>query len=1326
MNGHIQESAASHSRAETVGKAVRKWVAQLVDLTGRNRLLYYRNLKRGTLDLAKAESAGVRSTLGGSKVSVSTLFPPTDVEPDRLDEALRSARSIYKRGRALYEERGIETLFVVQGIVAWTADDSSATPAAPLFMAPVEIKPVGAGQADFTVQINGEWRVNDTLAHYLRETFGVTLDPSALLDAFGDAMHFRAAVQALSSTCAAVPGFTVADRSVIGTFQYMKLPMVRDLEGNIDVLTDNDLVAAIAGDEQAREAIRSHRAGVSESAPNIVPPRDEYLVLDADSSQNYAINAVVAGESLVIQGPPGTGKSQTIANLIATLIARDKSVLFVAEKRAAIDAVAKRLRNVGLGDAILDLHGGITSRKELAGPLARSLDSVKGMPAVSYEAIDHTLTQTRARLVEHADQLHSKHPTWNVSVYDAYKAIAALPTAAHNDTLFAGSTLMALDATTRLTARDKLNRWAYLTQPLRTKTSPWSTTNVETRDSAEQALIAATDVAEVAATVSRLLDQVVADLGIDPPASLGDWDQALELLDDIASLLTRYEAELLALDDTDLTSLQADLAPAGSSAIGRGWARLFNGVYRQALGDLRSHRSDGIKVKSREALEDINLTVDVRRRWTDAGGQSPPAIPANLKEVAASSIQLKGRLITLGAFFTDDLFARPHTTVPTWSNKLLGDQDTLFRLPHIAELDRWITRHKLEPIIALLDEPTHAGATAPDLFDYAWHQSIIATTTAASPALATFDAELLSNHAQEFSNVDREHIASTPHRVKRQVAQRAHEVRNSHPDQDDLIHAQARRKRGHLPLRELFDKAGDVLSTLRPCWTMSPLLVAEVLPADAKFDVVIFDEASQVKPADAISAIMRARQVVVAGDDRQLPPTAFFDGSEVADDEADDDALTTGFESILDVLGALLRVRTLEWHYRSQDERLIAYSNNSFYHGSLTTFPGAAAADSLSHVLVAHQPHVADTRSSGGEINTVIDLMFDHARTRPEESLGVIAMGSHHSNRLENALQERLGTGHDQDIEGFFSDDSIERTFIKNLERVQGDERDAIILTVGYTKQSDGRLLYRFGPLNQQGGERRLNVAITRARKRVTVVSGFSHTDHDPTRNLAAGAQHLFDYLKYAETGGRELPNPIELPLNPFELSILHRLEQAGLNVKPQYGVSGYRIDFAIVHPDRPGEFVLAVEADGATYHSSATARDRDRLRQQVLEQLGWHFYRIWSTSWFRNPDKEIEDILHAVEAGRNRMPPGPAASPSPTDTRVATPNRSKRPDIPRGLKIDDYTPRQLTAIVKWIKSDTLLRTNDELVTETMEELGFQRRGRRIVDAINAAIARAQ
>jgi superfamily I DNA and/or RNA helicase len=301
---------------------------------------------------------------------------------------------------------------------------------------------------------------------------------------------------------------------------------------------------------------------------------------------------------------------------------------------------------------------------------------------------------------------------------------------------------------------------------------------------------------------------------------------------------------------------------------------------------------------------------------------------------------------------------------------------------------------------------------------------------------------------------------------------------------------------------------------LKPCLLMSPLSVGQYLdPARLRFDLVIFDEASQVLPEDAIGAIYRGSQLVVAGDRMQLPPTQFF-RTELTDDGESDDEAGEILESILDQCGAAgMRTAMLRWHYRSRDERLIAFSNVHLYDRGLTTFPGVDGGDSVKHVLVPFTPgDPGSEESTTAEVRTVVDLILEHAATRPEESLGVIAMGIKHSDRIEESLRRALKTR--PDLEEFFDESRLEKFFVKNLERVQGDERDAIILSVGYGKSQDGRLLYRFGPLNNEGGERRLNVAITRAKNRITLVSAFAYDDMDPDRSTKLGVELLRLYLQ--------------------------------------------------------------------------------------------------------------------------------------------------------------------------------------------------------------------
>src|SRR6266702_4280262 len=441
--------------------------------------------------------------------------------------------------------------------------------------------------------------------------------------------------------------------------------------------------------------------------------------------------------------------------------------------------------------------------------------------------------------------------------------------------------------------------------------------------------------------------------------------------------------------------------------------------------------------------------------------------------------------------------------------------------------------------------------------------------------------------------------------------------------------------------RRRLDQASDVLFAIKPCWAMSPLVVSQVLPTSRLFDVVIFDEASQVTPADAIPSIMRAHQVIVAGDDRQLPPTSFFrqvsDGDPDSDEEGEgeDDSLVSfgsGFESILDTLRPLLPTAPLTWHYRSRDERLVAFSNSRIYDGALTTFPGVIRDDCLRHVVVSQGPGAGQDTSVASEASAVVDLVLAHARARPGESLGVIALGIRHAERIDVVLREVLAEH--PGLEEFFAEDQAEPFFVKNLERVQGDERDSIILSIGYGKHRDGRMRYHWGPLLRNGGERRLNVAVTRARQRLTLVSSFSSRDVDPDRVTSAGARMLCEYLEYTDSGGAAAGEPVpqHTGLSPFEADVAERLAEVGITVVPRYGVGGYRVDFAAAHPAEDGRMVLAIEADGASYRESRSARDRDRLRGEHLQRLGWGFQRLWSTNWFRNPQAEVAKLHDAYQ----------------------------------------------------------------------------------------------
>lgn len=451
---------------------------------------------------------------------------------------------------------------------------------------------------------------------------------------------------------------------------------------------------------------------------------------------------------------------------------------------------------------------------------------------------------------------------------------------------------------------------------------------------------------------------------------------------------------------------------------------------------------------------------------------------------------------------------------------------------------------------------------------------------------------------------------------------------------------EANKKSKQKPVRLLLRDAGQLIQKLKPCFLMSPLSVSTYLDSDTcKFDVVIFDEASQIFPWDAIGSVYRAKQVIVVGDSKQMPPSNFFNSGMIEDDMDDDfyEDDTLDFESILDLCSTIFPQNRLNWHYRSKTEDLIAFSNHNFYDGHLVTFPSAHKNNEDTGVDFYYVNNgVFDRKSKCNivEAEKVVDLVFDHFKTHPERSLGVVAFSVSQQEAIEEIIQKRREK--DDKYASLFDTKKVEPFFVKNLETVQGDERDTIIFSVAYAKDSEGRFLHNFGPLNKKGGERRLNVAITRAKYNVKLVASIKSYDIDLGRTSATGAKLLKDYLDCAEHGMQNVNKNLIVDQNAepdsyFEVEVYDVLKEAGYKVDMQVGCSGYRIDLGVKHPTKD-EYVLAIECDGATYHSGKTTRDRDRLRQEVLERLGWKFYRIWSTDWFRNNPTEKRKLLSAVE----------------------------------------------------------------------------------------------
>ncbi len=571
---------------------------------------------------------------------------------------------------------------------------------------------------------------------------------------------------------------------------------------------------------------------------------------------------------------------------------------------------------------------------------------------------------------------------------------------------------------------------------------------------------------------------------------------------------------------------------------------------------------------------------------------------------------------------------------------------------------------KLENYIEFIvknDAITQAIDVYRKTFFYSWSKYLIERQRPTS----SFDKKFHESRINEFIRLDKDLLAHNRSRVRESVlnSKPVHEADLVSPQSEQgLLIREFNKKRNKLPVRKLFQQIPNLIKEIKPVIMMSPITVANFLNfGDFKFDTLIFDEASQIFPYDAIGCLARANQIIIAGDRYQLPPTNFFltsDDVNEEEDEVDENTTnSTEFESILDLANSRLRSVGLQWHYRSRNEDLIAFSNQEIYRNSLITFPSihdGIKNIGLEFVYVSNGIYDrGKSRTNRQEAEAIIQLIISHVKTYEDRSLGIVTVNASQQELVENLLTKYMQGN--RKLESFVTGElhPKEPFFIKNIESVQGDERDTIIFGIGYAKDHGGHFPMNFGPINKPGGERRLNVAITRAKINMKVVASVRGSDFRLTENSPKGVKILSDYLEFAEKGPTALKqfvkNNKQIAESGFEEDVAEFLESKGYMVEKQVGVSSFRIDLAVRDPNRPKIYALGIECDGATYHSGKTVRDRDALRQEVLERLGWKIYRIWSTDWFRNNQRARRDLVDAVEIalGNKKNEPTPIKSQS-------------------------------------------------------------------------------
>lgn len=570
-------------------------------------------------------------------------------------------------------------------------------------------------------------------------------------------------------------------------------------------------------------------------------------------------------------------------------------------------------------------------------------------------------------------------------------------------------------------------------------------------------------------------------------------------------------------------------------------------------------------------------------------------------------------------------------------HKCIESSDTLQKWCTFRDILARLEKNGLIPFIHELIKNNVSKDNIVPTFNKQFYLQWIDFVILKSPILSQFNRATQDRFIKDFIEKDLEEFDINRKRLRAKLANACpvRECAVAGSQLSELLY-ENQKSRNKKNIRLLLSETKDAVQIVKPCFMMSPLSVSTFLNyKDLKFDVVIFDEASQVFPWDAVGAISRAKQAIIVGDSKQMPPSNFFATSVNNDDDIDDYDDIRSFDSILDFASSTMPQLRLNWHYRSRSEQLIAFSNKNFYNGSLISFP-AAKDNSEGMGVDYYYVNGVFNRSyhdNRKEAEYVVDLIYKNIEKYPNRSLGVVAFSQSQQNLIDNLLFKRRQITPEKEF--FFDSGKEEPFFIKNLETVQGDERDAIIFSIGYGPDSNGMFSTNFGPLNRDGGQKRLNVAVTRAKYNIQVVSSMHATDIDLSHSESDGARLLREYLDFAENGEIALQRSESVASydqfdSDFEVEVCEFLRNHGYSVDTQVGCSGFRIDLGVKVPNS-SDYLLAVECDGATYHSSKNARDRDRLRQTILENMGWKFYRIWSTEWFRNKISEQDKLLGFV-----------------------------------------------------------------------------------------------
>ncbi|MYD44920.1 MAG: DUF3320 domain-containing protein [Gammaproteobacteria bacterium] len=1239
--------------------------------------------------------------------------------------------SLYRETRRIEEEQGINVLYLALGFLRYFDSETSERAFyGPLILVPVDLERSSVRSQFSLVGRDDDIEPNQSLTSLLKSDFGILL-PILGEEGKETPMSYSRRVE---ETIGTKDRWVVQlNRMVLGFFSFGKFRMLRDLElQESESDTTNQLLERLLlgrGDESSGGSQISIHAKMENLDKKYSQVKDLGHILDADTSQTQVITAVKDGRNLVVQGPPGTGKSQTIANMIAVMAKAGKRILFIAEKRAALDVVFKRLERSGLGPLCLELHSQKSNRNQFYQELRKTMELHEPVEVAQnkYEEIQRIrdeLNQTTA-LLHRVDEQTGNTP---------HLLMGRISELIGRGTPPPNFSIDGIDAWSKGTFEDHLKAVeAYIAQVQlvgRENTHLWR--GVHRRMNTANRI----RLSEILASLSHFANEIhkfastsIKDCSLYDAPSLADCEEIVDLLTALgnqpAGLTLVMQSEIVKDHFETLLNLCQDIKTAEESrtslevlvvsdAFSQSWEITLNdlkkhsgSIFRSINGAFRRARQQVLSVSKKhnkklphliglvedlfkyeqlvaqiskqanigqaffnlnwqvestnvqgtlEALDWIKDVIHITKRYevlqvVVEGNPSVGEYRSRADDLKQQVVDLKHKLTELQEFaeinwsnvFADvEISLVPLPTITSKINLWIQNMDSLDGYHVLRSLGNELEERGLASVRECLAKDDLRLNKVADIFRLLRAESVFYRLAEAEPSISELDGAERTNKVKKFVELDSElqHLAA-------QELARDHylKIPRGQTGQLALIRGEINKKSRHMPIRKLLSEAGEAIVQIKPVFLMSPLSVAQFLePGRLAFDLLLIDEASQIKPSEALGAVLRCKQMVVVGDQKQMPPTSFFDRQVSGDDLDEDEDVSLGsqavhMESILSLCDARAIDRAmLRWHYRSEHPSLIEVSNHEFYDAKLTYPPtpfSGHAGLGLSLVRTNGVYQRGRQRNNPIEADEICDHVLAHVRNYPAQSLGVVALSVAQRDTIDNKM-EFLRAEH-PDVDRFCAESKEEAFFVKNLENVQGDERDVIFISIGYGKDKDGYFGQNFGPVSSQGGERRLNVLFTRARKRCTVFASISHEDIRSDVSAHQGPRVLKAYLKYAATGDMDVPQLTGEEMDsPFERDVANVLLSHGYDVEAQVGSAGFKIDLAVRHPDRSVDYVLAIECDGARYHSSAWARERDRLRQQVLEGKGWKFHRIWSTDWFYNRDTEVKKLLSAIEVAQH------------------------------------------------------------------------------------------